>query len=392
MVQGFRVGCLAATKRCIPGISVEEFFTEYWGKKPWTSPVADTNRFADLFSMEAADQVFAMQEPDDTRPRSEIDAYRTGKTATCGRLAEKWPGLAKLEHELENFFGTKVHMGAILTPKHVTEEGITKPHYDVSDLFFLQISGRKRWRIYAATEPHTYAPKPFIDPATLPNPTPLVDVELEPGRVLYVPGGCTHQNDSVGDHSLHVTVALQMPRWSQLVGAYVQQFIEAHQAEMPFRGRIPPRCFQHTDPEVQAVLGGTRQILGRIAESVDEASIYKCLFGMLTSQQAAYRGHLDKVKYIELFTGADIEDLVFFIRDDQLLHIEASAQERTISTLVGTLELPAEAEPAIRFMLDASRDFKASEVPAIDRAETRVMLGELIFEGILGCRRARHSH
>jgi hypothetical protein len=333
-----------------------------------------------------------MVEPDDTRPRSEIDSYRNGKTATCGRLAEKWLGLAKLEHELENYFGTKVHMGAILTPKHVTDEGITKPHYDVSDIFFLQISGCKRWRIYEATEEYTVAPRPFIDPKTLPNPTPVVDVELRPGHVVYVPAGCTHQNDSVGEHSLHVTIALQVPRWSQLVGEYVRQFIESHEAEMPFRARIPPRLFEHTDEQARAVIAGTRHFLGRIAESVDVSSIYECLFQMLLTQQTPYRGHLGKTRYLELFTTSAVDDLEFFVRDDQLMHVASAEGQLSLTTICGSLEAPAEAEAAIRFMLEARRAFRVAELPGLSADESRLLLGELIYEGIAGCRNATRQH
>lgn len=68
------------------------------------------------------------------------------------------------------------------------------PHYDDIEAFVLQIEGRKRWRVY----------QPLNDDSTLPRyssenfkqselPTPMIDVVLEQGDLLYFPRGFIHQ-------------------------------------------------------------------------------------------------------------------------------------------------------------------------------------------------------
>jgi ribosomal protein L16 Arg81 hydroxylase len=104
------------------------------------------------------------------------------------------------------------------------ESGVTL-HFDAQSTFVLQVEGTKRWRVSprVALEWPTrtghcrpdgsvrYAPdigdEPWEEVALRAEDIGLVDIELQPGDVLFVPAGTYHQTRSVGDApsvALHV--------------------------------------------------------------------------------------------------------------------------------------------------------------------------------------------
>ena len=94
------------------------------------------------------------------------------------------------------------------------------PHTDKQDVFVLQTQGAKRWRIYA---PPPIARRPRADPFARGKgvdrldveelATPLLDVVVRPGNVLYVPAGFPHTTDTVntGDEAEAAAAATDRP-------------------------------------------------------------------------------------------------------------------------------------------------------------------------------------
>ena len=101
------------------------------------------------------------------------------------------------------------------------------PHTDKQDVFVLQTQGKKHWRVFAPPPPSAM---PKNDPYARGKANdvlkmeelgePLVDVVLEPGQVLYVPGGWPHTTDTLAefcgegsDPSVHLTVGIDTHIW-----------------------------------------------------------------------------------------------------------------------------------------------------------------------------------
>ena len=86
------------------------------------------------------------------------------------------------------------------------------PHYDVHDVFVLQVSGRKHWRIHApvVTDPldNQNWEKSRAAVAAQAEGEPLIDCVLEPGDALYLPRGTIHAAEALGDTSIHLTVGI----------------------------------------------------------------------------------------------------------------------------------------------------------------------------------------
>jgi ribosomal protein L16 Arg81 hydroxylase len=87
-------------------------------------------------------------------------------------------------------------------------------HWDCEDTVILQLSGRKRWQIYAPTRLH-----PLREDIPPPRPTgePMWDGLLEDGDALYIPRGWWHIAYPVNEPSLHLTFATVPPHGMNLV-------------------------------------------------------------------------------------------------------------------------------------------------------------------------------
>lgn len=104
-------------------------------------------------------------------------------------------------------------------------------HYDVHDVFVLQLAGHKRWRIYRC----------WMDSPLQPSESPLTseqagrpvhDVKLSAGDLLYVPRGFPHEASTGGDLSLHLTLSMQPATWRDI-------FVEILDADARFRRNLP---------------------------------------------------------------------------------------------------------------------------------------------------------
>ncbi len=113
---------------------------------------------------------------------------------------------------------------------YLTEAGqqvSAPPHTDKQDVFVLQTQGKKHWRVFAPPAPSAM---PKNDPYTRGKAKdvlrmeelgePLIDKVLEPGQVLYVPGGWPHTTDTLAefcgegsDPSVHLTVGIDTHIW-----------------------------------------------------------------------------------------------------------------------------------------------------------------------------------
>ena len=121
---------------------------------------------------------------------------------------------------LADDLGHPVQVNAYVTPPQ--NQGFAD-HYDVHDVFVLQVAGEKRWRI---REPVLEAPlrdqpweqhRAAVEQAA--TAEPLIEETLSPGDCLYLPRGYLHSATALGGTSIHLTVGVHTWTRRHLVDA-----------------------------------------------------------------------------------------------------------------------------------------------------------------------------
>ena len=99
-------------------------------------------------------------------------------------------------------------------------------HYDVHDVFVLQIAGEKRWRIHPPVLVSPLRDQPWndrkADVEKRAEEPALIEAVLTPGDCLYLPRGYLHAATALGGVSTHLTLGIHV--WTRF--ALVQQLME----------------------------------------------------------------------------------------------------------------------------------------------------------------------
>jgi bifunctional lysine-specific demethylase and histidyl-hydroxylase NO66 len=195
--------------------------------------------------------------PDLERIRAE---YRSGATISLPGFHRAWQPLGTLAAAIEAEFDHPVHTNVYVTPANAT--GFS-PHYDTHEVFVLQIAGGKRWRIHPPPLPLPHRSQPF-DPRNWAPSAPLIELDLAPGDLLYLPRGFVHTTTTSGRASVHVTLGITVYTWVDLLTEWVQ--LSRH--SQSFRRALPPGFASHE--AVRQSLGNQlRQMIAELQSSTD---------------------------------------------------------------------------------------------------------------------------
>jgi hypothetical protein len=213
----------------------EAFARDVWGKAALLTP-ADGRTFADLFDEVAVDELVSghglrtpfirvakngstlatsaftsgggagagiADQVDDSRL---TELFADGATIVLQALHRTWPPLIEFTQQLAAELGHAVQVNAYVTPPQ--SRGFDD-HYDVHDVFVVQISGEKRWRIHEPVHPSPLRDQPWTDRreavAEAADAMPVIDEVLKPGDCLYLPRGYLHAATALGGVSTHLT-------------------------------------------------------------------------------------------------------------------------------------------------------------------------------------------
>lgn len=234
-----------------------DFFARIYEREPLIVAHGDPQRFASLVSIEAVDRLITGTDlregqvdlADASRNLVKGDYVDTGGYIDRGAVAELHqqgatiilqqahqiaPSLALLCRALEHVFSTHVQTNLYLTPANA--QGF-RTHYDNHDVFVLQVSGEKTWRLYEMPVETPYRGEPYRSDAH-PAGTLRHEFVLKAGDCAYVPRGLMHDAITSGDTpSLHITVGLITRTWADLM---LEAISEVALRESAFRRSLPP--------------------------------------------------------------------------------------------------------------------------------------------------------
>lgn len=145
---------------------------------------------------------------------------------------------------------------------YATEGGGVGPHYDQYDVFLVQGMGRRRWRIGAPCD-ESAALLPHADLRLLADFTATEEWVLEPGDVLYLPPGLSHDGVAVDGDCMTYSIGFRAPARHELIGLWTDEIL----AELTDDDRYgdPALPFQANPGEI------TEEALARLQAMVAEA-------------------------------------------------------------------------------------------------------------------------
>lgn len=213
----------------------------HWGTAPLLTPAADLPSPADLFGSAAVDTLLAeraLRTPflrmvqggrplptaaytlgggvgasvsDQVSEDKVLQLFADGATIVLQGLHRTWRPVVDLAQDLAGDLGHPVQVNAYITPP--SSRGFDV-HYDVHDVFVLQVEGEKRWQLRPPVRNHPLRDEPSSDVAdevtAAAGAPPAMEETLRPGDTLYLPRGWLHSATALGATSIHLTFGVHV--------------------------------------------------------------------------------------------------------------------------------------------------------------------------------------
>jgi len=151
------------------------------------------------------------------------------------------------------------------------------PHTDQYDVFIIQGQGRRRWRVGRCAPLKTVLPHPKL--LQVEAFEPLIDVELEPGDILYIPPGCPHEGVTLAT-SLNYSVGFHAPDQCELLSALADFWL----AEQPPGRRFGDPDRHRSDQPGQLTATDQTKLKALLLATLQDDALLQRFFGQSLSQ------------------------------------------------------------------------------------------------------------
>lgn len=408
----------SALGRCVC-VPADVFARKYWADQPLHSAAGTLPRdFGDLFSPAAADELLtdrALRTPfirmakegsvlaaecftasggfgahvaDQVDPARVLREFAGGATIVLQGLHRTWPAVQAFTRDLVAELGHPAQVNAYITPE--SNRGFD-PHYDVHDVFVLQVSGEKHWRVHAPVRTHPRADEPWSQyraaVESRAREEPVLDVVLRPGDALYLPRGWLHSAVARAGTSIHLTVGVASYTGADVIQELVAAVRGADglRAPLPIMGTAAGEEAGGNEASRNEICAAVRDVTAafvaalRTSPTVAPDQIAAALGGKLRRQvrpepvaplaTVHAAAALSGPEVVRVRHGLDIRVTV----DGAGVHLKAPDQG---------LRLPLECETAIR-ALARGESFRAGALPGLDEAGSLVVSRRLLRSGFL---------
>ena len=216
--------------------SLQDFSENYWDKKPLIIQRDDRSYFESLLTLKNMDELLDYHRPKGSRIRivknqEHLDkskyentdgslklnqiyaSYADGYTLVVNEIDSFWKPIKTLCHNMRDVIKHKTVVNMYLTPKN---EKALLPHYDTHDVFVVQVSGKKHWRLYDADYPSPLVKsfQPIFQREHLKN---VQEITVNAGDIMYIPRGVPHEAYTTDESSLHLTIGVYATQWLDLI-------------------------------------------------------------------------------------------------------------------------------------------------------------------------------
>jgi lysine-specific demethylase/histidyl-hydroxylase NO66 len=385
-------------------LATAEFGDRYWARGPLLVRGADPDGFRDLLDLDGVDELLSRRGlrtpfirlarngavvnsasftgsggvgaeiPDQVRDDRVAALFADGHTVALHR---NWPAVIDFSTGLAAELGHPVQANAYVTPP--TARGFSA-HYDVHDVFVLQLAGRKHWTVHEPVHVDPLRNQPWNDrapavAARADTDPPALDAVLAPGDVMYLPRGWLHAATALGGVSAHLTIGVHVVTRFALVEALL-----AAVAEQPELRASLPLGIDVADPAaLRPHLDAVRDALGEALHRVRPDDVARQVRARVWAgtrpepirpiSAAAFADGLAVGDRVRRRTGLHHR----LVTDEARLRLELPDRE---------IAFPPTVEPALRALLGPGSHTVGS-LPGMDQADQLVLVRRLLREAVL---------
>jgi hypothetical protein len=349
-----------------------DFAETTWARAPLHRPAADPRGFDDLLTESAVDELVGerglrtpfvrVARAGTTLANSAFTApggvgagigdqvsddrltalFASGSTLVLQALHRVWPPITEFCQQLAADLGHPVQANAYVTPPQ--NQGFDD-HYDVHDVFVLQVAGRKRWSIHAPVLPSPLRDQPWTDRRDAVRRAAehdaVLETVLEPGDVLYLPRGYLHSATALGGVTVHLTLGVHT--WTEfavaeeLVALALRRLADDEGAR-----RSLPLGTALRDDELG--VDTVRTLLSEALDAVDAGAVAERMRARRRGAQRA--APIGPLAQHELATSL-ADDTLVRLRD----HVDATLADGRVTSRAGVVTVSEAPEPVLRRLL-----------------------------------------
>ncbi|MEV8212216.1 cupin domain-containing protein [Leifsonia sp. NPDC077715] len=400
-----------ALSRCVP-VDPSLFAEEFWGRRPLFTRAADLggDGFADLFSVDAVDDLvssralrtpfvrmakegtvlapsrftgpggFGAEVGDQLDSAKVLAEFANGATLVLQGLHRTWPAVAEFSRRLSAELGHPAQVNAYITP--ASSRGFD-PHYDVHDVFVLQVAGEKHWRIHEPVHVDPLRDQPWSDHrdevAARAAEAPVIDETFRPGDALYLPRGWIHSAEALGGVSVHLTIGVAAYTRADVVREAVGRVADV----AALRASLPVG-FDPADPS--AVAPVVDETVDALIAALSDPSARPAIAAAV-AERLRLRQRSDSppspVRPLATIAAAESlgPDTVVVARPGLRPDVTVEVETVTVRLPAKKVALPIAARDAVGRLLDG-RPVAVAELP-LDERSAVVVARRLLREGIV---------
>lgn len=214
--------------------------------------------------------------------------FADGSTIVLQALHRNWPPVIGFAQSLAADLGHPVQVNAYITPPQ--SQGFSA-HYDVHDVFILQLAGTKAWTVHEPV--HRWPMRDqswdrYADAvAEQAGGQPALSAVLAPGDCLYLPRGFLHSAVAQGGVAAHLTIGVHT--WTELdvTRALLDAAVANLTDDEPSRAPLPLGVAVDEPGGLGDVFAQARHRLIDALGAIDDAQVARRLSARVRATQRA---------------------------------------------------------------------------------------------------------
>jgi len=367
------------------GMPAADFASGVWSRAPLLTRARDLPRdFSDLFSQAAVDELIAhrglrtpfarMAKDGKTLPDRQFTLgggvgaaigdqlsedrvlleFASGATLVLQALHRTWSPIQAFSAEVAADLGHPVQVNAYVTPPQSQGFG---DHYDVHDVFVLQIAGEKQWRIHEPVLDSPLRDQPWeqqraaVEQAA--TAEPLLEATLRPGDCLYLPRGYLHAATALGGTSIHLTLGVHTWTRRHLADALLARVGERLRDDVEARRSLPIAAGRSGSSDL-AFGDDAETVRSLVSKALHDIGVDELVDELRTTVRAAQRA--EPMGVLAQSEHADDGATAWRVRRGLAAHWEVHGEEGTVVSRVGRFLVSAGERDAVAEVLDGIRN------------------------------------